>query len=43
VVVSRLKSAIGDRVAVHYTEHRGSPTSCFGLTTYFVDSVSIVR
>jgi hypothetical protein len=42
-VVSRLKSAIGDRVALHYTEHRGIPTSCFGQTPYFVDSVSIVR
>ncbi|MFL5495612.1 MAG: hypothetical protein ACJ8DC_14605 [Gemmatimonadales bacterium] len=43
VVVSRLKSAIGDRVALHYTEHRGIPTSCFGQTNYFVDSVSVVR
>ncbi len=42
-VVSRLKSAIGDRVALHYTEHRGIPTSCFGQTNYFVDSVSVVR
>ena len=42
-VVSRLKSAIGDRVALHYTEHRGIPTTCFGQTNYFVDSVSIVR
>jgi hypothetical protein len=43
VVVSRLKSAIGDRVALHYTEHRGIPTSCFGQTNYFVDSVTVVR
>jgi len=42
-VVSRLKSAIGNRVALHYTEHRGIPTTCFGQTNYFVDSVSIVR
>jgi hypothetical protein len=42
-VVSRLKSTIGDRVALHYTEHRGIPTTCFGQTNYFVDSVSIVR
>lgn len=43
VVVSRLKSAIGDRVALHYTEHRGIPTRCFGQTNYFVDSVTVVR
>jgi len=30
-------------VALHYTEHRGIPTSCFGQTNYFVDSVSAVR
>jgi hypothetical protein len=42
-VVSRLKSAIGDRVALHYTEHRGIPTTCFGQTNYFVDSVNVVR
>jgi hypothetical protein len=42
-VVARLKSAIGDRVALHYTEHRGIPTTCFGQTNYFVDSVSAVR
>jgi hypothetical protein len=42
-VVARLKSAIGNRVALHYTEHRGIPTTCFGQTNYFVDSVSVVR
>jgi hypothetical protein len=42
-VVARLKSAIGNRVALHYTEHRGIPTTCFGQTNYFVDSVSGVR
>ena len=42
-VVYRLKSAIGGRVALHYTEHRGIPTTCFGQTNYFVDSVAVVR
>jgi hypothetical protein len=42
-VVSRLQSAIGERVALHYTEHRGIPTTCFGQTNYFVDSVTVVR
>jgi hypothetical protein len=42
-VVDRLKSAIGGRVALHYTEHRGIPTTCFGQTNYFVDSVAVVR
>ncbi|HEY7635160.1 MAG TPA: hypothetical protein VH763_06430 [Gemmatimonadales bacterium] len=39
-VVPKLRSAIGRRVVLHYTEHRGIPTSCFGTTNYFVDSVA---
>ena len=41
-VVPRLSSAIGKRVALHYTEHRGVPTSCFAGTNYFVDSVAVM-
>ena len=41
-VVPRLSAAIGRRVVLHYAEHRGVPTSCFGHTDYFVDSVAIV-
>jgi hypothetical protein len=39
--VPRLNEAIGKRVVLHYTEHRGIPTTCFGHTAYFVDSVSV--
>ncbi len=42
-VAARLRSAIGQSVALHYREHRGVPTNCFGLTDYFVDSVRIVQ
>jgi hypothetical protein len=42
-VVPKLRSAIGRRVVLHYTEHRGVPTSCFGQTNYFVDSVASVQ
>jgi hypothetical protein len=42
-VVPKLRSAIGRRVVLHYTEHRGVPTSCFGQTAYFVDSVAAVQ
>jgi hypothetical protein len=41
-VVPALNAAIGRRVVLHYKEHRGIPTNCFGHTAYFVDSVSIV-
>jgi hypothetical protein len=39
--VPHLNQAIGNRVVLHYTEHRGIPTTCFGHTAYFVDSVSV--
>ena len=34
--------AAGRRVVVYYKEHRGVPTTCFGDTPYFVDSIRIV-
>lgn len=40
-VAQQLREAIGTHVALHYTEHRGVPTSCFGDTPYFVDSVTV--
>ena len=37
-----ISAKIGERVRVHYAEHRGVPTSCFGDTQYYVYSVSAV-
>ncbi len=42
-VVSQLDSLVGKTVRLHYTEHRGVPTSLFGDTRYFVDSVAAVE
>ena len=39
----QLNLAIGRRVLLYYREHRGVPTSCFGDTSYFVDSIKIVQ
>jgi hypothetical protein len=36
-----LDKAVGHKVQLHYTEHPGVPTSCFGDTRYFVDRVTI--
>jgi hypothetical protein len=38
----QIRTAIGRRVVLHYTEHKGVPTSCFGETSYFVDAVRAV-
>jgi hypothetical protein len=34
---------MGKKVVVHYREHRNIPTTCFGETGYFVDSVAVVE
>jgi len=41
-VAGKVGGMVGSHVKLHYTEHRGVPTSCFGDTQYYVDSVSTV-
>ncbi len=38
-----LGRAVGQHVRVHYSEHPGLPTSCFGETAYFVDRVEVTQ
>lgn len=40
-VVQQLNEAVGKHVRLHYSEHRGLPTDCFGETDYFVDRVEV--
>jgi hypothetical protein len=40
-VAAQLSQAVGHRVQLHYTEHPGIPTPCFGETRYFVDHLTI--
>lgn len=42
-VVDALNAAVGERVRLHYTEHKGIPTSCFAETAFFVDRVTPVE
>jgi hypothetical protein len=37
-----MDTLVGKPVRLHYTEHRGVPTTCFGDTRYYVDSVTVV-
>ena len=39
-IAAAITAQIGKRVALHYRQHKGVPTSCFGETEYFVDGVS---
>ena len=41
-VAERLSKAVGQQVRVHYTEHKGVPTSCFAETPYFARSFESV-
>jgi hypothetical protein len=42
-VAKRLETLVGDRVRVHYTQHVGIPTNCFGDTPYFAESVELTE
>lgn len=42
-VAAQLSKQVGERVQLHYTEHRGLPTSCFADTSYFVERVAPVK
>lgn len=39
----QLNATLGKRVVLHYTEHRGIPTTCFGETPYFVNRVRLAE
>ena len=41
-VAAELSKAVGQSVRLHYREHRGLPTSCFGETDYFVDRLEVI-
>lgn len=40
-VAEQVRRTLGRWVVVHYAEHRGLPSSCFGETPYFVESVTV--
>jgi hypothetical protein len=38
-VAADINRQMGERVTLHYKQHLGLPTTCFGDTSYFVDEV----
>ncbi|HEV8377157.1 MAG TPA: hypothetical protein VGR38_13085 [Candidatus Polarisedimenticolia bacterium] len=38
-VVAKINEGLGHRVTLHYEQHLGLPSSCFGDTSYFVTNV----
>ena len=42
-VAEQINRAMGKRVALHYEQHIGIPTTCFGETQYFVTAIQVVE
>ena len=42
-VARRINTSVGERVALHYEEHKWIPFSCFGDTGYFVTDVRVAK
>ncbi len=42
-VAATLNKTIGQRVALHYEQHKGIPTECFGETEYFITEVRVLE
>jgi len=43
MVAVRINDSMGKRASLHYEQHRGLPTTCFGETDYFVVDVKGVE
>jgi hypothetical protein len=42
-VASKMTGMLGSKVSLHYHQHLGVPTSCFGDTGYYVDSALVTQ
>jgi hypothetical protein len=42
-VAAKITEVQGKRVVLHYDEHRGVPSDCFGETPYYVDGVRVIE
>ena len=41
-LAKRINATVGKRVRLIYEEHKGTPSSCFGETGYFVSGVQLL-
>ncbi|HEV8331898.1 MAG TPA: hypothetical protein VGQ22_10800 [Steroidobacteraceae bacterium] len=42
-LAKQFSGAVGEQIRLHYTEHRGVPTSCFAETPYFAEGFTKVQ
>ena len=41
-LAKQLSSNVGRQIRLHYSEHRGVPSTCFAETPYFAESFTVV-
>jgi hypothetical protein len=41
-LAQKLFKAVGQKVQLHYTEHKGVPATCFADTPYFAESFTVL-
>lgn len=42
-VAQKIDKAMGKRVDLHYEQHKGVPTTCFGETEYYVTDIDVLE
>lgn len=42
-IARKINNSMGKKVALHYEQHKGVPTSCFGETEYFVTELKVLE
>lgn len=42
-LAGKLSKSVGEKIQLHYEEHRGVPTNCFAETPYYADSFTVVK
>lgn len=42
-VAQKLNSSMGKKMSLHYEQHKGVPTACFGETEYYVTDVKVLE
>lgn len=41
-IANQVRHAIGERISISYSQHRGIPTKAFGDTEYFITAVTVL-
>ena len=42
-LAQKINMAMGKKVALHYEQHKGVPTTCFGETDYYVTDLKVIE